>query len=67
MGQEGRLPVVPVPDAAVASLDPVLSIDGSELAVNPRVHSTVPEACQLAETKPFVGPLNPTDGEMDSK
>ena len=51
----------------MASPDPALSIDGSKLAMNPSVLSAVPEACQLAETKPFVGPLNPTDGEMDSK
>lgn len=64
---EERLTVVPLPDATVASPDLALSIDGSKLAMNPSVHSAVPKACQLAETKPFVGPLNPADGEMDSK
>lgn len=53
--------------AAVAGPDPALPIHGSKLAMNPSVHSAVPKACQLAETKPFVGPLNPADGEMDSK
>lgn len=51
----------------VANPDPTLSFDGTQLAVNPSVHRAVPKACQLAETKPFVGLLNPTDGEVDSK
>jgi len=51
----------------VASSDPALSIDGSKLALNHSVHYAVPKACQLAETKPFVWALNPTDGEMNSK
>lgn len=51
----------------MASPDPALSIDGSKLAMNPSMHSAAPKACQFAETKPFVGSLNPTDGEMDSK
>ncbi|KAM7411332.1 hypothetical protein PAMA_021360 [Pampus argenteus] len=53
-------------EETVASPDPAPSIDDSKLAVNPSVHSAVPKACQLAETKPFVQPLNPTDGEMDN-
>lgn len=61
------LTAVLMPDAAMDDPDPTLSIDGSKLALNPSVHSAVPKACQLAETKPFVGALNPTDGEMDSK
>lgn len=63
----GWLTVLPLPGAAVAGPDPALSIDGSKLALNPRVHSAVPKACQLAETKPFVWLLNPADGEMNSK
>lgn len=58
---------VPLPGATVARPDPAPSIDGSKFAMNPSVLSAVPKACQLAETKPFVGRLNPTDGEMDSK
>lgn len=64
---EERLTVVHLPGTAMAGPDPALSIDGSKLAMNPSVHSAIPKACQLGETKPFVGPLNPTDGEMDSK
>lgn len=67
VSSEDRQGLVPLPGATTASPDPTLSIDGSKLALNPSVHSAVPKACQLAETKPFVGPLNPTDGEMDSK
>lgn len=63
----GRIRVVPLPGPIATSPDPAPSIDGSKLALNPRVHSVVPKACQLAETKPFVQPLNPTDGEMDRK
>lgn len=62
-----QLTVVPLPGTSIASPDPTLSIDGSKLAMNPIMHSAVPKACQLAETKPFVGLLNPTDGEVDSK
>lgn len=51
----------------IANPDPALSIDGTKLAVNPSMHCAVPKACQLAETKPFVRLLNPTDGEVDSK
>lgn len=52
----------------VANPAPTLSINGTKLAVNPSMHRAVPKACcQLAETKPFVGLLNPTDGEVDSK
>lgn len=51
----------------IVNPDPALSIDGTKLAVNPSMHCAVPKACQLAETKPFVGLLNPTDGEVDSK
>lgn len=50
-----------------ANPDPTLSIDGTKLAVKPSMHCAAPKACQLAETKPFVGLLNPTDGEVDSK
>lgn len=62
-----QLTVVPLPGTSIASPDPTLAIDGSKLAMNPSMHSAVPTACQLAETKPFVGLLNPTDGEVDSK
>lgn len=51
----------------VANPAPTLSINGTKLAMNPSMHCAVPKACQLAETKPFVGLLNPTDGEVDSK
>lgn len=52
----------------VANPAPTLSINGTKLAMNPSMRGAVPEAsCQLAETKPFVGLLNPTDGEVDSK
>lgn len=51
----------------IVNPDPTLSIDGTKLALNPSMHRAVPRACQLAETKPFVGLLNPTDGEVDSK
>lgn len=51
----------------IANPDPSLSEDGTKLAVNPTMHCAVPKARQLAETKPFVGLLNPTDGQVDSK
>lgn len=57
------LTAVLMPDAAMDDPDPTLSIDGGKLALNPSMHAAVPKACQLAETKPFVG----ADGEMDSK
>lgn len=59
---------VPLPGATGAvNFFFFLYVDDSNLAMNVRVRGAVPKMCQLAETKPFVGPLSPTDGDRDSK